>query len=290
MSTVRTIRILVLAVMLLFVACGDDGVLLDSGGETTVTTGASETPDAGDTSAPALPETTTAPPSSGTGPPEATTSTETTAAETATSTTVASPTAADTLAPFFAAAEDLDRRIRDAAEVFNAGFDSESPSLDPGVGPVVYALDAGPLRALIPGGMSEDLERAVLAVYADLDSRISSLAGGARAMEGVEDVEWALDCLGNGSRSFDRYPDDLAEARRLADLEAPPTAGPDDEASGIVAVRLEAIRSMNWGCDSCGGVEYDEPFAVDWPGRTIIGVEFDATFAGGVWEIMIYAC
>jgi hypothetical protein len=58
-----------------------------------------------------------------------------------------------------------------------------------------------------------------------------------------------------------------------------------------MAVRMEAIQSMNWGCDSCGGVEYDEPIPVDWVGRTLLGgVEFEASFTGGVWEVLIYAC
>jgi hypothetical protein len=47
-------------------------------------------------------------------------------------------------------------------------------------------------------------------------------------------------------------------------------------------VRLEAIQSMDRGCDSYGGVRYDSTMPVDWEARTVLDGEF--------WEIMIYAC
>ena len=71
------------------------------------------------------------------------------------------PAPADSLAAFFAAAGALDSDIKAAAGVFNAGLDADAVTLDPGVGPVVDALDAQPLRALVPAGLSAGLERAV---------------------------------------------------------------------------------------------------------------------------------
>ncbi len=215
-----------------------------------------------------------------------------TAQPTVTSEPTATPelTAAAALAGFFEAADKLDGRIKDAATVFNAGLDSDAVTLDPGVAPVVDALDARPLRALIPAGLSADLERAVLAVYADLDGRISALEGAVRNIQTEDNLQWGFDCLANGGRSAARFPADLALAHRLADAEPTPTALPDSEVAGVMAVRLEAIRGMNWCCDSCGGVEYDAAFPVDWAGQTVLdGVGFDATFTGDAWEITIFA-
>jgi hypothetical protein len=221
------------------------------------------------------------------------TSTTTTAATTttgATTTTAPPPSAADSLAAFFAAAEALDADIRSAAAAFNAGFDADAGTLDPGVAPLVDALDAVPLGELIPGGLTLNLETAVLRVFADLDGRVSALAGGVRIL-GYPDLEWALDCLTGAGPAATRFPTDLAEARALAGQEPPPMAAPDSAEAGILAVRLAAIHSMNWGCESCGVLDYDAPIEVDWAGATVAGgVEFEATFEAGTWEILIYAC
>lgn len=199
------------------------------------------------------------------------------------------PTAADALAAFFGAAEALDADIKEAAAAFNAGFDADAGTLDPAVEPIVEALDARPLGSLIPAGLSLPLETAVLAAFTDLDSRIAALAGGTRYLD-YPDREGALACLEGGGQAAARFPGDLAAARTLAGREAPPSAAPDSEAAGILAARLTAIHSMNWGCDSCGGLVYDGPIEVDWAGRTVAGVEFEATFSGGKWDIVIYAC
>lgn len=205
------------------------------------------------------------------------------------STTLPAPTAADALVGFFTAAEQLDSDIRAAAVLFNAGFDPDTGALDPGVAPVVEALDAVPLGALVPGGLSLDLQTAVLRVFADLDGRVSALAGGVRIL-GYPDLEWALDCLTGAGPAADRFPADLAVARGLAALEPPPIAAADSPEAGILAARLAAIHSMNWGCESCGVVDYDAPIPVDWAGRTVAGVEFEASFEGGAWRVVIYAC
>ena len=40
-----------------------------------------------------------------------------------------------------------------------------------------------------------------------------------------------------------------------------------------------------------GGVAYDAPIPIDWEGRVIgDGPEFEASFEGGAWQILIYAC
>jgi hypothetical protein len=130
----------------------------------------------------------------------------------------------------------------------------------------------------------------VLAVYTDLDSRIAALQGGARYL-GYPDLPGALGCFEGGGAAAARFPGDLAAARALAGSEPPPSAAPDSAEAGILAVRLTAVHSMNNGCDSCGGLIYDGPIEVDWAGRTVAGgVEFEAEFTGGAWDILIYAC
>jgi hypothetical protein len=237
----------------------------------------------------AAPVTTTGAGSSTTGVETTTTTPSTTTTATTTTTTAPPRSAAGDLAAFFAAAEALDGDIKAAAAAFNAGFDADAGTLDPSVAPIVDALDARPLGALIPAGLSLPLETSVLAAFTGLDSRIAALAGGVRYLD-YPDKPGALDCLEGGGQAAARFPGDLAAARALADDEAPPSAAPDSEAAGILAVRLTAIHSMNWGCDSCGGLVYDGPIEVDWPGRTVAGVEFEATFSGGSWDILIYAC
>lgn len=266
----RRFGLWLVVLMLFFAGCGDGDGFVTTTTAPASTTGAGSSTTGG--------ETTT------------TTAASTTTAAITTTTTAPPPSAADDLALFFAAAEALDADIKAAAAAFNAGFDADAGTIDPSVGPIVDALDAVPLGGLIPAGLSEGLETAVLAVFTDLDSRISALQGGVRYL-GYPDEPGALGCLEGGGRSAARFGTDLAAARSLADAEAPPTAAPDSVEAGILAVRLTAIHSMNFGCDSCGGLEYDGPIEVDWPGRTVAGgVEFEAEFTGGAWDILIYAC
>lgn len=265
----RRFGLLTIVLMVFLAGCGDDD------GFVTTTTAPASTTGAGST-------TTTS---------EATTTTTAgTTTTTAATTSTPPPSARDDLAAFFAAAEALDTDVKAAAAAFNAGFDSAAGTIDPSVGPIVDALDAVPLGVLIPPGLSEGLETAVLAVFADLDSRIGALQGAVRYL-GYPDQPGALACLDGGGRSAARFGADMAAARSLADAEAPPTAAPDSAEAGILAVRLTAIHSMDFGCDSCGGLEYDAPIEVDWAGRTVAGgVEFEAEFTGGAWDILIYAC
>ncbi len=266
------IMILCLLMLLALVAaCSDNTSILPGdgdGGETTTTAAGTET----------------------TAGPEETTTTATPATEEPTTTAAPLPTAADSLAAFFAAAEDLDNRIVNAANTFNAGFDESAMTLSGTGTSAVNALNAGPVAELIPAGLSPNLERAVLAVYADLDSRIAAMQQAASHMFPTEH-DYVMDCLALGGTSFYRFDNDLNQAKALAALEPPPTAAPDSEAAGVLAVRIAAIHSMNFGCESCGGVQYDSHIPVDWAGRTVAGgVNFDANFVGGSWVILIYAC
>ncbi len=204
-------------------------------------------------------------------------------------------TAAEALAPFFLAAERLDQEIAAAAGAFNAGFDAEAGTVSRRAQDAIRALRSHGVAAAIPPGMSGDLERAVLAVYADLDSRIAALEGAIRSIpEGSTEItmpEDVLFCLQNGSRSKARFAADLATAKSLAAQEPAPTAAPDSVAAGILAVRIDVIGLWNRGCDSCGGAAYDETLPVDWEARLIEDrVTFEAEFRDGAWRVLINAC
>lgn len=270
-------RVLVLALAgaLVITACGDDDT--DSAVFGTTTGGSATT--AASTSAPASSTTVTTTAPSSTAAPTSTT--------TAAAPTSSLPTAADSLATFFAAAVALDDQIADTAALFNSQWDPATATVGPETRAAIDALDPMALVPLVPGGLSPDLEVAVLAVFADLDSRVAALDGGARY---PGDNTFALDCLGRGGESADRFDNDLEIARALALLEPPSAAPPDSPDAGAVAVRMTAIHSMDWGCDSCGGVAYTTEFPVDWAGRTVLGVEFEATYTATGWDVLILAC
>ena len=205
-------------------------------------------------------------------------------------TTLPEATALDDLWGFFAAAEALDASVGEAERLFEASLDRSTVTIDPEVQPVLDGLDATPLRYTIPAGLSSDLEVAVLAVFADLDGRIAALQGAFREIAFFDEPEWGLECLANGEAAADRFSADLERARALAALEPSPGAAPDSVPAGILTARLEAIQSMNWGCEACGGARYDAEMPVDWEGRTVAGVGFEATFDGHRWQVIVLAC
>ncbi len=264
-------------------ACGDSG----GGAGTTPAPTTSLAPSTTSTTVPA----TTAPPTTSTTTTTTLASTTTTVPPT-TTTSVAAASAQADLAAFFTAAEALDADIAAAAEAFNAGFDPDGPDeiISTEAIIAVQPLSTAPVADAIPAGLAPDLEAAVLAVFADLDSRIAALRGATERLQFDGPVDDALLCLGFGSTSNARFDDDLARARTLAATAPAPTAAADSKEAGILSVRLELIRLLDVGCDSCGGATYDEPFSVDWEGRTIEGVEFTASFDGARWVVEIFAC
>lgn len=248
-----------LSVSLIFVGCGDDDTAFatSAGAATTAAVDSTATP----TTATAAPTTTAQP---------------------ATSQPSAPVPAAEALDPFFAAAEELDQSIKAAADQFNATFDPDSGTVGAEATKVIFGLTAAPLKDLVSGGMDEGLEVAVLAVFADLDSRIAALMGG---------VEYGgdLDCLGFGGESARRFPLDLAAARSMAVAAAPLTAAADSPEAGMVAARLTYIEGSNSCCGSCGGYAYEESIAIDWENRIFgpgfINAPFVATFDGVSWQV-----
>lgn len=277
----RSVFVVIIVLILVVSACGDDDVTIF-------------------TSQPAADSSTTVPESTTVTAAPATTSSATattaapttTAPSTTTTTSTTPPAASDALAGFFQSVAELDAAIRGAAGVFNAGFDADAATVSAPAATAVDALDATAVVLQIPPGLSPQLETAVLGVLADLQSRIAALQGAVRLLDGnPANVPFTLDCLSNGGYSADRFAADVDRAVQLAASEPPPTAAPDSVPAGVLAVRVEAIRSMNFGCDGCGGISYTEPLPVDWEGRIIVGgPDFEASFDGLAWQILIYAC
>ena len=264
--------VLLALVLLMFTAgCGDDDGTAPSGAEATTAVPAGE-PTTVTTVAPTIESTTTTPAMPATTTTVTTTAVPTTAA-------IVPVAASERLEGFFTAAEDLDLRIKAGAELFNDTLDPNTGIVESETVKVIYILNADFLVQMIPGGMTEDLEVAVLAVFADLDSRIASLLGG------VED----LSCLAAGGESARRFPDDLAAARNLAATSLAIATTPDSPESGMVAARLVYIQGSNWCCGSCGGYAYEEQIEVDWEGRVFgpgwIDAPFVATFDGEIWQV-----
>lgn len=256
--TPRSTATLVIALLLVVVACGDDSATTASTTSSTTTTTLA---------------TTVVPTTATTSPP----------------TTVSVPDSARaSLERYISEVEDLDRAIADAATLFNESWETTG-TVGAEAQAAILAIDTSHLRALLPAGLAPELELAALAVFADLDSRASALAGAERfSTQFPDDV---ILCLKFGATSFQRFDDDLDHLVALAATSPAPTAAPDSVEAGILAVQLEAIHSMNWGCDSCGGVQYDTALPVDWEARTVLdGVEFEAEFVDGAWEVLIYAC
>lgn len=204
------------------------------------------------------------------------------------------------MSDFFNEAQILDDEIASAAQVFNNGFNPEARTISPEAFDVIGVLSAEALFRSIPPGIPRELRTAALAVYADMASRIASLAGAARYIGYNDGVDAAYQCLRNGRNSNARLADHLENLRILA-AEYPPieTKPRNSIEGGVLAVHQEIVRIMNWGCDSCGGANYTNPVDVNWKTHIITDASghdpdwelpFTATYDGDSWIIEIPAC
>lgn len=234
------------------------------------------------------------------------TSTSTSAPTTATSTvattttTQPEPTAEDSLSDFFDEVRILDDDIVSAAQVFNNGFNPEAGTISPEAVDAIGVLSAEALFRSIPPGIPRELRTAALAVYADMASRIASLAGAARYLGYNEGVHAAYQCLRNGRNSKARLSQHVENLKMLAAEYPPIEVKPRNSIEGgVLAVHGEIVRLMNWGCDSCGGANYINPVEVNWKTHVITDssgedpdweLPFTATYDGDKWIIQTGAC
>lgn len=215
------------------------------------------------------------------------------ATSTATRTATATPSAADGLAAFFAAAEQQDAQLRAAAALINSGVSASTITLTMKAKAAVVAIDPADVARTIPAALDPGLQRAVLVVYSELDSRreamrrvadrVSEPGTTVLARNGTE-VGGGIDlmrCLANGAPAAARYPVDVASARALAQrTPAAPSASPQSRAAADLALRIALINGHNIGCDSCGGFVTNGLEPVTWQPVTIAGIHWDGTIGG----------
>jgi hypothetical protein len=213
-------------------------------------------------------------------------------------------TAAADLAPFFAAAEAADARIRAAAAAVNRGVGPTSTHFARSTRDLILASSPRQAGRAVPAGLTPALQRAVLLVYSELVARSAAfnMVDTTRTLplSAGESVR-LLDALRAGSVIARRYPADLAAARALAQASPPlRTVRPDSRPAAELALQIALINGENTGCGSAGGHLYPGPRPVRWEtvvtdvGRfdgTIGGIMFAATYtvAGG-WRVELNAC
>jgi len=217
------------------------------------------------------------------------------------------PSAADDLAGFFAAAERVDQRLRDAAEQFNATVGPDTVRVDEALRQSVSSLHVSDAAAAIPAGLPPDLLLEVLIVQDGLTTRASALRGAVEEIDAGR-MEAALGCLENGGAEAERFDADVAAAKALAGSSAPiVVAAPDSRAAGELALRLSVIQGLNGGCGACGDAAspvelvtitwYDDPTIDPGSSGTVdVGgggdpLRFSATYTPGAgWEAFPIAC
>lgn len=216
------------------------------------------------------------------------------------------PTALDDLAPFFAAAEAADARIREAASAINRGIGTSTVHIGRPAVEMIKASRPDAVAEAIPAGLEPDLQRAVLLVHSDLVARSAAFNW---AWERASDtlsvtdphVAHMLDALRQGSAIARRYPRDLAAARSLAGSSPPVRAvRADSRRAAELALHIAWIRLNNTGCGTSGGYVYTTPMPIVWKrimadigpfDGTIGSVRFGVNYGPGRgWQVELNAC
>ena len=223
------------------------------------------------------------------------------------------PSAATDLASYFAAAGDVDGRLRSAAVAVNGAIGTTQVTVDQSTLDAIAASDPSRAALGIPAGLTPLVLLPVLTVQSDLVSRYSSLRGfrlnlanpGQPHTFPISDanVHAVLACLRVGGPAAAAYSKDLAAARSAA-VNAPPvvSAEPASRAAADLAIRLEDIKLLNQGGAGCGGSRVTRLAPITWhhvgpaqgDGRSwdgdIAGVLFAATYqAGHGWSVVLHA-
>jgi len=232
------------------------------------------------------------PSGAGSSSPGATTASGSSSA-TAASRATTTPSAANALEAFFAAADQQDAQLRSAADLINNGVSASRITLSMSTKTAVAAIDPAIVARTIPAGLDPQLQRAVLVVYSELDSRrqamrrvadlahepgTSVLARNGTAVGGGIDL---MRCLVNGAPAAARYTVDVASARALAQrIPAAASASPQSRAAADLALRIALINGHNIGCASCGGFVAAGLEPVTWQPSTVAGIHWDGTIGG----------
>jgi len=215
------------------------------------------------------------------------------------------PTAAADLASFFAAVDESDQRLTEAADAVNASFHGDLVTFDQSTIDAIGRAQPKAVAAAIPAGLDPAVEQAVLLVYSDLVSRFAALNGDMCVQLGTYPrAEINPDCFTNGHEAAVSLPGDTETARALAAASpATPATSPDSPAVAETMLRISYIDGVNMGCGSKGGFRATEPLTIEWNARpapaegsqpiagSIQGGWFHATYdpAAG-WVVGLYAC
>ena len=233
---------------------------------------------------------------------------------TATASGPATPSAAGQLAPYVAAAREVDAQLKAAADRINGAVSLDQVAIDQQTVDAIRAIDTDAARSAIPSGMPPDLTLAALVVQSDLVSRASALRAFTRTLppdaslpvtlpttDGA--VQDSLACLRNGREAAARFEQDVADLqRRAAATPSFDVAAPDSHAAAELAIWLAEVDEGNTGCDSCGGYRLTQLDPVtwhtvpspdtggDWDGD-VGGILFRAAYVpGSNWAIQLNAC
>jgi len=220
-------------------------------------------------------------------------------------TTPAGPSATNGLAPFLAAAADLDAQLHDAAAAIN-GAGPPWAEVPESVAHAVTDAAFVPVGRTIPAGLPPDLLQATILVYSDLVSRRAAMRGFETAGPVVRPPEELLGELANGHAAAQRFDSDLAALRSLAAASPPLRAIPaEDRANAEVLLLVSYTAGSNLGCASAGGkilielpeIVWSEEDLPDWmqpewqQHGTIGPIDFSASFLDdGTWTVRIWAC
>ena len=138
-------------------------------------------------------------------------------------------TAADDLAPYFNAAQSMDRQLAAAAVLVNGGIHTSTMQFDQATLDAITAIQPRTLAAKIPPGLPPELERRILLVQSELVSRRAAFN---EVLRGTAGNAYVVRCLANGAPAAARFASDLAAGRSLAAQTPPVAAQPQNCARG----------------------------------------------------------
>lgn len=210
----------------------------------------------------------------------------------------------DALAPFFAAVQTVDAALAAAAAAVNDSYAGDGVAFTQNTVDLVIQARPSAVAAAIPAGLDPDVERAVLLVYSDVESRFAALHGESCVRLGTfTRVEIDPHCFTEGHAAAVAMPADVAAARAAASSASPfSDAGAHSREAAEVALQVGYVDGNNEGCSSHGGFRATDPIDVVWNGDPSVvngaasaggrtnGVQFTASWTGDGWSVRYQAC
>ena len=161
--------------------------------------------------------------------------------------------------------------------------------------------DPSAIAKTIPAGLPPALERAVLVVFSELDSRYMSMSAWGTGTESSADLT-LQHCFVHGAPAAARFATDLASAHAIASTMLPVTpAAPDSRTAAELQLQLDVIYENNAGCAATGGFIVSQLAPVVWrviptgmgpADGTVAGMQFQASYdaASGWTSTRLLVC